>query len=254
MPISLGNFRSWHLASTPITPSREFFADGTLGQNDFRAHLSWYTVDTEFYRRGAGISLGESGLENHYGRPIPPRELFAQRDVAQGVINQPTFDVAFFPHERGAYNYTSMLDDEGLLLSPMRNWGGITRAITHEVDFDKVNIEYLEFWLLDPFISGERGRVFDGRFNRNNTDGGRLVLNLGDISEDVIPDNRHGFEQGLPEDGSNRGVAITSWGRVPTIPYITPSFVNSQSARDVQDVGYDGLDDAGEQQFFFFFF
>ena len=250
LPISLGNFRSWHLASTPITPNREFFADGTLGQNDFRAHLSWYTVDTEFYRRGSDISLGESGIENHYARPIPPRELFAQRDVAQGVINQPTFDVAFFPHERGAYNYTSLLNDEGLLSSPMRNWGGITRAITHEVDFDKVNIEYLEFWLLDPFISGERGRVFDGRLNRNNTDGGRLVLNLGDISEDVIPDNRHGFEQGLPEDGSNSGVAITPWGRVPTIPYITPSFVNSQSARDVQDVGYDGLDDSAEQQFF----
>ena len=254
LPTNLSAFRSWQLASTPQR------ADGLLdigtvadplGYNYRRAKLAWYTIDTEFYSRpSARANLGASGASNHYVRSVPPQEIFPQRDVAQGVITESTFDLAYFPEERGPYNYTSSLTDEGLLPNPRGNWGGVTRAISNEVDFDRINIEYIEFWLMDPFINTDRGRVFDGRLNRSNTTGGRLLINLGDISEDVVPDNRHGFEQGLSPQGGLDGVVETDWGRVPAVPYISPSFVNDPSLRSNQDVGLDGLSDDQERDFF----
>ena len=255
-PISLGNFRAWYLASTPEVPGDPFdqSSDSPLGVGYKRARMAWYTVDPDFYRRGGGeINMGALPLEtftNHYSRQVAPQEVFPFRDADIGAINEQVLNVAYFPRDRGPYNYNPSLDTRALLSNPRSNWAGMSRNISYEVDFDRTNIQYLEFWLMDPFITGENGRVFDGIENTNNTTGGRLIFNLGDISEDVIPDGRHGFEQGLPPDGGEAGTARTPWGKVPTSPPITPSFANDPNARAQQDVGLDGLSDEQERSFF----
>ena len=47
-------------------------------------------------------------------------------------------------------------------------------------DFEAANIEYIEFWMLDPFIySRQQG---------NSNLGGDFYIDLGDISEDILRD------------------------------------------------------------------
>ena len=102
-------------------------------------------------------------------------------------------------------------------------------------DFEASNYEYIEFWMMDPFIENPNHR------------GGKLYFNLGDISEDILRDGLKFFENGLPADGSDDGVEYTVWGRVPTIQMIVNAFENDPSARQYQDVGYDGLYDEIER-------
>ena len=247
-PFNLGgNVLTWSLASTPITEDDAFNGNAPTGDLSFgykRAKLAWYIIDNIFYR-SSGINvpsnISDEDNFNHYIREVTPQEIFINQD--QQVLNLalPLFNLAYFPSERGQYNYNPQLNPDGTLPNPASNWGGITRAITSEVDFDKANIEFIEFWLMDPFLPGENGRVLDGIQNTNNTTGGRFVLNLGSISEDVIKDNRHGFENGLPGDGSNDNVEVTPWGRVTTQQFLTPQFDNSADSRPNQDVGLDGL-------------
>ena len=74
--------------------------------------------------------------------------------------------------------------------------------------------------------------------------GGDLYFNLGEISEDVTGDNRHGFENGLPEN-----VESTPFGVVTTETFLNNAFSNEED-RDAQDVGFDGLNNLSEQAFF----
>ena len=53
-------------------------------------------------------------------------------------------------------------------------------SITFDTDFDNANVEFLEFWMMDPFLTGDNGRVVDSDgHNTNNTTGGDLYINLG---------------------------------------------------------------------------
>ncbi len=262
-PYSLSGWQNWQLAATPKVNGRPFSEEpglpGRLGEGANRAKLAWYVVDnTVFYLNRGGLKpSGIGDITNHYERDIAPQEVFPQQSEQVINTNLSVFDLAYFPEERGPYNYTSNLDANGQLSNdPRDNWGGITRAITSDVDFDKTNIEYLEFWLLDPFIGGERGRVRDGRVNTNNTTGGKLVFNLGSVSEDVTPDSRHFFENGLPEQYDSEDVVINEEGRAPRDQLLIESFVNtSEEVRDNQDVGFDGVKDGegGQTELDFFY-
>ncbi len=249
-PFSLGNnILNWKIAHTPVTDDGRF----TLGAENLtntteigykRAKLAWYIIDNIFYRSSGSSkppNITSNDLKNNYVRPISPQEIFQNKDREVINTNEPIFDIAYFPEERGPYNYNPNLTPEGYFQNPVTNWGGITRAITSDVDFDKNNIEYIEFWMMDPFLPGDNGKVLDGVMNTNNETGGELVFNLGSVSEDVIPDNRHGFENGLPADGDLSKTDSTAWGRVTRQQFLTNSFDNSTEARLNQDVGMDGL-------------
>ncbi|MFC0654842.1 T9SS outer membrane translocon Sov/SprA [Mongoliitalea lutea] len=258
-PFGLGSAaaQTWHLAATPKTDNDAFDlsnqTEDRLGNAYRRAKVAWYNIDNIFYREGGqGVpgNLNREDRQNHYVRRVIPQEIFQQRDRDQIIVPEPLFELAYFPHERGMYNYNPALTTNGLLPNPRQNYGGITRAITTEVDFDRTNIEYIEFWLLDPFIEGQNGRVLDGIFNQNNTTGGTLRFNLGEISEDVIRDGRHGFENGLPADGNPLDANTTEWGRITRNQFLLPAFDNSPEARANQDVGLDGLRNQDEAEFF----
>ncbi|HYC83938.1 MAG TPA: cell surface protein SprA, partial [Chryseosolibacter sp.] len=260
-PYSLMSPTSWHLAATPkdirFDPTGGLSRDLRSGYN--RAKLAWYQVDNQFYRNSSRFkpaNVTEKDLQNHYVRPVSPQELFPYYNQQQANFYQNIFDIAYYPNERGPYNYNPNLTQAGTLPDPKKSWAGITTAIRTEVDFDKANIEYLEFWVLDPFIdlpSGNGKVIVRGKDEgTSNTTGGKVIFQLGSISEDVARDSKHAFENGLPPDGdlSTGPAQATEWGYVTTQQYLTNSFDNSATSRVNQDVGMDGLPSTKEQAFF----
>lgn len=255
-PYSLMSPQGWKLASTPLGDPRFDLSGGRpfdLRAGYKRGKLAWYTIDNEFHRETSRYrpeSITDKDRENHYVRPIDVDEIFHFLEKQQGQWWQTTFDLAYYPRERGQYNYNPNLTNSGLLADdPATNWAGITTAIRTEVDFDKANIEYVEFWLMNPFIEGERGKVIvDGKnVGETNTTGGKLIFQLGSISEDVARDSKHAFENGLPADGPvAAGASQNEWGYVTNQQFLTNAFDIDPSSREQQDVGFDGLPSTGE--------
>ncbi|HNU41266.1 MAG TPA: cell surface protein SprA [Cyclobacteriaceae bacterium] len=252
-PYSLLSPQAWKIASVP----KDF--DDALGASDDvragyrRAKLAWYQVDNLFYRAGGRFkpaNITDDYLTNHYVRAVPPQEIFPYFDPYVGNFFEQIFDLAYYPSERGPYNYNTQLDNRGMLTNnPRNNWGGITTAIRTEVDFDKANVEYIEFWLLNPFINNSKGEINDGvNPPKPNTTGGKLIFHLGSISEDVIRDGKHAFENGLPTDGDLSPLNVTenNWGFVTNKQYLSNAFDNEPSGRPNQDVGLDGIANAKE--------
>lgn len=259
-PYSLMSPQAWKLAATPVGDARFDPSGGQpldLRAGYKRAKLAWYTIDNQFFRsngRYKPSNITDSDTEKyHYQRGINVEEIYHQLQPQQGQYWQTTFDVAYYPRERGQYNYNPNLTSAGLLADdPRSNWAGMTTAIRTEVDFDKANIEYVEFWLMDPFLPGEGGQVLvNGRTGENNTTGGKIILQLGSISEDVARDSKHAFENGLPADGQvQTGATANAWGYVTSQQFLTDAFNIESSSRANQDVGLDGLPNSGERDYF----
>lgn len=263
-PYTLGGLNvavAWRLGSTPL-PLRQTTATGPVtglesGYN--RAKLAWYTVDQTYYTNGQSKpgNIGANDLKNHYVRGIKRDEVFPNRNLgANGNSFETAFDLAYFPDQRGQYNYTPQFDRARPTFfvdtTPGANatrQAAISREITFDTDFDNANVEYLEFWLMDPFLPGENGRVLDNDgHNANNTTGGDLFVNLGSVSEDVLEDkNQYEFENGIPVDDTSPDATPTVWGRVSRQPFLTDAFNPAAGARAKQDVGLDGIADAAEQ-------
>lgn len=251
--IDLKNVGTWFLASTPQgQTSRDMFpeaAQGTgLAYGFNRAKLAWYTIDPLFYDRNSNLrpkNVSKDELSRNSVRLVRESEVFPNADPPNGQpMNLPVLNLAFFPEERGPYNYDVLpgslsrgLAEDGSLLFPRTRWGGIMRKI-ESTDFEAANVEYIEFWLMDPFSE-------DTLHN-----GGDLYFNLGDISEDILRDGRKSYENGLPVSAEVKNVDTTIWGRVPTLQALVNAFDNDIAARPFQDVGYDGLPDADERSFF----
>lgn len=240
---------TWTMSSTPSSPGKPFTTDAAskgLDNGYRRARLAWYNIDNIFYRSNNGLPayLSYENITNHFERNITQIELFPNQDLNVAVTNIPTLDLAFYPAERGAYNFNPNLNADGTLPHPSDNWGGITKAIKNNIDFDNANIQYIEFWMLSPYIDSTHGHTkIDGKaFDLANT--GELYFNLGSISEDVLPDNTQSFENGLP------GTDSTAWGLITTQQYITNAFDNDPNTRPTQDVGLDGLNDKAEESYF----
>lgn len=263
-PYSLGGLNSaisWRLATTPLTVPGGTKKDLSYAFN--RAKLAWYTVDQSYYTNGSNKpgNISDGDLRNHYTRGVKRTEIFPNRDVgATGNGFEYTLDLSYFPQERGQYNYNPAVSADGKFLNPANpnlnfdNYGGISREITFDTDFDNANVEYMEFWLMDPFIKSVNGQINDSENPPvNNTTGGELYLNLGSISEDVLrDDNQHEFENGLPDGASitAQDVRETIWGQVTKQQFLTDAFSASPDGRSRQDIGLDGLNDDEEKAFF----
>lgn len=234
---------TWQISGTPqLFPEAQQFNDLAYGYN--RARLAFYNIDPIFYNlSGAGtpsdIKLGAADLSNHYSREVLEREVFPFKDSPTGQpLLLPTLNMAFYPNTRGPYNFsTSGLDANGNLLNPKSRWGGMFRRLESN-DFEALNIEFIEMWVLDPFIY------------KPNAAGGDLYFNLGNISEDILKDDRKSLENGLPSDGDAAKTDQTVWGKVPKLQPVIQAFDNNPDARKLQDVGLDGLSTSQEQQFF----
>lgn len=252
--IDLKARQAWVLASTPQLQT--LFPEGNLS-NDLaygfnRALLAWYVIDPLFLRNSSltpdHIRNDRDLQSNHFVREVFEKEIFPAKESPVGQpTNIPVLDLAFYPSVKGPYNFdtrpsafSSGVNPDGTLRNPSSRWGGIMRRIETS-DFETANIEFIEFWLMDPF-------VYD---TLNNLRGGDLYFNLGDVSEDILRDGRKSFENGLPTtaDGAHL-VDTTVWGLVPKQQSLVNAFDNNPASRRFQDVGMDGMDDEKERLFF----
>lgn len=240
---------TWTLASTPYNNSpNALFPEAALSNNiDYgknRAQLAWFYIDGIFTRRNSNLTPSHikndpDQLSNHLVREVLEREIFPERDAYYGMPTTiPVLNISYNPDERGPYNLDPEVDSEGRLLNPASRWGGITRRMDIR-DFEAANIEYIEFWLMDPFVNDSLGV----------SRGGDLYFNLGDISEDVLKDGRKFFENGLPLDGDTTEVGYSVWGKYPKRQSTVYAFDNSEGtdARKIQDVGLNGMSSEEEK-------
>lgn len=252
--------QNWVIASTP-TGQPDLFPEATLS-NDLaygynRAKLAWYHIDPLFLRNNSStpshLANNPEEQYSHFVREILEQEIFPYKESPNNI---PTFlqvlNLAYYPDERGPYNYdlnsssvSAGVEPDGSLRAPETRWGGVMSKLQTN-DFEAANIEYLEFWLMDPFVEDEEQGI-----QRDDRDPA-LYFNLGNISEDVLKDGRKGFENGLPTSDSIgiEYVDTTAWGRVPAIQSFVNAFDNDVDSRAYQDVGLDGLSDEDERTFF----
>lgn len=238
---------SWVLSSVPSMFSEQ--SDKTTLTSGYnRALLAWYKIDPLFTHRSSSLTPSHiksdlNQLSNYYVREVYVNELFPNRYTSSYSGTTPTLPIlnlAFYPTERGPYNFDSNLNYDGTLPNPLMRWGGMMRKLETS-DFETANIEYIEFWLLDPFIyTNEQADA--------NQYGGDLYFNLGEVSEDILRDGKKFYESGMPVDGSN-SFTTTQWGKIPTQATVTYAFATTGGSRALQDVGYNGLTDEEERAF-----
>ena len=242
--IDISTPSEWVISSCPLLFNESSYTnDAKYGFN--RSLLSWYNIDPMFTRRSSSLTPSHikgdiNQLSNHYVREIYRTELFPNKELAVGESSTLNIlNLAYYPNERGPYNLSTDLDVNGKLLHPKQHWGGMMRALD-VTDFETANIEYIEFWMMDPFIytrgsSGEQG--------------GELYFNLGDISEDILKDGNKFYESGMPTDGASTAYMESTWGRIPTETTVTYAFNTSSGSRNRQDIGYDGLTSTDERTY-----
>ena len=243
---------SWTLASTPngdkgtvpaLFPEASLTDSVDYGFN--RAKFAWYNIEPTLQDKSNTNNPDryENTLSDPRIGPIQTQQLFPNQTVQTGQAQLITFDMAYYPSEKGPYNYDARpgsVDNTGKLLNPQKRWGGIMRAID-QTDFETNNIEVLQFWMLSPFAKTASGV--------GNTTGGHMYVDLGSVSEDILKDGKKQFENGLNTPNINAQIDSSSvWGRVPANPIqVTTAFSNDAADRPFQDVGLDGMSDDSER-------
>ncbi len=260
IPLDVKSPQQWYLASTPQYQTQFDFGGNAndLSYGYKRGKLAWYVIDQLFY---GGSTVKPSNIDNvelsrAEVRRVRYEELFPEQDldIIQSTIVR-TLDLAYFPSERGSYNYaTANIDATGKFTNPEENWAGITRALT-TTDFEQANVEYIQFWLMDPYdhysITNEEGLPLGVSPEDPSNQVGELYFNLGNISEDILKDGRKMYENGLPaNDLSTANTSPTIWGKIPTNQSLLYAFSDDDNERLNQDVGLDGLNDDEEIQLF----
>ncbi len=248
---------TWVLASVPqgdstLFPESNLTDDIRLNAN--RARLAWYNGDA--YVRST------SDNTNPYTRSFNQQDIFPNRQISpaeQSILRG--LDVTFFPRQRGPYNFeipdgytgtngrlsegfTSQTDptsDEPLLNAPETRWAGFMKGLNTN-DFEAANIEFVEFWMLNPYMDPGDGSPVSRA--------GEMYIDLGSVSEDVMRDSRQFFENAIPTGQGTGATVNTRLGRIPVLPPVVNAFDNDPAKRVLQDIGLDGLNDEGEKSFF----
>lgn len=228
--IDIRSSLGWTLASPPV----EFLQDRTdIGVGFERAKMAWYTIDPIFYTNQRPSGMSDNDISLNSTRRVFIDEVFAETDIAQGQTQvQGTLDLVYYPNDKGPYNANPSFETE----TPDDKWAGIMRPLS-STNFEQSNVEFVQFWVLDPYVDGET----------NNANAGELVLNLGNISEDILRDGRKQYENGLPASTNTEVPRTTIWGEVPSTQSLVYAFDADEANRVLQDIGLDGLDDAEEQ-------
>ena len=267
--LSLGNGAiRWKLASVPqndnennnpLFPESALINDIRGGAN--RANLAWYNI----IDRNAGQNFGnrdrEADAGNVYSSLVTQQEVFPNRQSPlRQAANIQTFDMIYCPDERGQYNFDIpngyagisagvSLDGENnvKLNEPETRWAGVMREMRN-ADFQAANVEFLEFWLLSPFLDPTEPQ---SPSQNHQGQEGDLYFNFGNISEDILRDSRKSFENGLPSSQNTRvKTSQTNWSRIAISRELNNSFAAQETTRDEQDLGLDGLDNEGERRQF----
>ncbi|MGZ3930865.1 MAG: T9SS outer membrane translocon Sov/SprA, partial [Bacteroidia bacterium] len=269
--IDIRNPQSWFLASIPqgqpsLFPEAGLTDDINGGKN--RARFNWYTIDPSLTRTqsqgGSAITppgYNKNTYSNNLYRQVLETELFPGKTPPNGQpVVMPVLDLGFYPEERGPYNYdrdptpgvsAGMNTSNGKLNNPKGRWGGIMRRLETN-DFQAANIEYIQFWMMDPF-NEDYNNTTHPDMDANNKPTGDLYINLGNVSEDIVKDGHMTYENGVPGPSqitSSLPTVTTNIAVAPTLPPIANAFSSDPNDREAQDVGYDGMGNLTEQQKF----
>lgn len=206
VPIGFGS--SWSLSSPPN--------DLPLLPNNLNsADRSFYRADLKYYVDQA--------------RKIPVKEIWPERSVSSRDNTVSTFSLEYYPKIRGQFNYSTDLFNK-VYNSNGETWGGIQKTmpsyITNLVD---EHIDFIEFWF----------KIVDGNGTTYSSNSGELYIDLGSISEDIIPNGKLNSEKGL-----SAGTDSTKFGKVPLNPN-SPVFISK-----TEDLGLDGLSNSDEKKFY----
>jgi cell surface protein SprA len=262
--IDIKGSSSWYLASIP--QQNKLFSES--GQTNSilaginRARLNWYNVDAMFTRNQGNTTpahYDDKTFSNNMWRQVFETELFPGKTPPNGQqVVLPMLDIGFYPSERGPYNYdvkgtnlSAGIDANGFLKDPKSRWGGIMRRLETN-DFQQANIEYIQFWMMDPYNEDYNSETYPA-FSKDSLPQGDLYINLGNISEDIVKDDQMVYENGLPgvsENTKNLAITETNLANVPSVPPVINAFSQDNNDRPLQDVGYDGLTDEDERKRF----
>ena len=229
-----------------------FIDDVFAGAN--RALLNWYVIDDR-----SGRVFTQENQANPYTRRILQDELFdIELDQSQ-IPDLRSFDMTYYPRDRGPYNFDTpegltrergpgddfppmtagveLVDDQIQLKDPQSRWAGIMRYLPNN-DFEAANYEYIEFWMLNPFIDTED-------VEHPARENGTIEFHLGNVSEDILRDNLQFYENAIPTENNMVPIRATSWGDVPlSIPNVQGFDLEFQ---EEQDLGFDGMSNAQER-------
>lgn len=248
--IDLRTQSQWFHAATPMGQP-DLFDEGDdfgISTNARRAMMSWYVIDPLFFRDNnlTPPNINNDIQSDNLQREVLENEVFPNRQLPAGTpANIPVLDVSYYPSERGPYNFNADPADvnpDGTFALPSENWGGMTRRIT-TTDFETSNIEVIQFWVMDPFSDLA---VNGSNEDSENSSGGDLYIDLGNLSEDLLRDSRKAFENGLPKNLNDAAAttAETDAGVVPTTQSVVNAFaITDDNSYRYQDVGMDGLAD-----------
>ena len=236
-----------------------------------RAKIAWYTIDQSiFYQQSSGLTppqVSKVVQSNHFMEPFYQNDLFPKITPPNGQPQLlPMLDVAFYPNERGPYNFdtkptavsagvnvsASNAAGQIILNKPETRWGGIMRSLTTN-DFQASNIEYIQFWMMDPFDADYNNQTQKqyNTFGQAPPTNGELFFDLGSISEDILHDGSMAYENGIPSPSNSTYLVQNGpWGRYPVAPPYVNAFDIDPTTRPYQDVGYDCLQDASETSFY----
>jgi cell surface protein SprA len=248
--ISMTNPTRWNLASAPAAipgydPDESYFLDPGFtppssiedrkARSDLRSQFSWYSIPRNLESVKNAVPTFESA-------PVEVQDVFQGREITNFDDQLLTpLDVHFNPANRGPYNYNRDLKNV-LENNPESTWGGMTYVIpSGQEDLVQNNIEFLEFWVQAVVPGGDN-------FSAPMEDyDGKIYIDLGIISEDIIPNVRLNTEDGLstvlnnltPDDpdGDPRSY-------IPPSPPV-PLGQFSNSNREREDVGLDGAPNPG---------
>ncbi|GAB5518300.1 MAG: hypothetical protein RhofKO_05510 [Rhodothermales bacterium] len=224
---------AWRLSAVPDSIARfgpeQFGLNADSLRSNWRGTFAWYQVSRGLFRE-----LGEvAAFDQEAIVPVRVLDVFPDRQVERESEELQTLDMYYNPLQRGPYNYTRAYDE--FAQNPKDVWGGIVQRIPEGFkDFTTKNIEFVEF-IIKPFTE-----------NGSNDAGAdaKMFVDLGTISEDIIPDGRLNNEDGQATTDVGAS-SVTKWGRLPSARQNNSVDVDG---RRTEDVGLDGLvsyEDAG---------
>lgn len=229
---------SWGMSSAPDSVGavdRMGVASGSRADSlrtNWRGSFAWYRINANILQEVPILVFNPDAV-----KIFRIDEVFPNRDTRAEIDpSLETFDLYFDPRSRGPYNYTR--DLRGFLDNPKDAWGGMTQRVPEGfTDFSLKNIDFVEF-IFRPFA--ENSAEDAGR-------DAKLYVDLGSISEDVLPDEKLNTEDGLSTSDISLG-GILQWARIPN--GTQNSVVDLDDAtRRTEDLGLDGLASVNETDY-----
>ncbi|GMQ81933.1 MAG: cell surface protein SprA [Rhodothermia bacterium] len=224
---------TWSIASAPdsigVVDELGIFpgSEGDSLRTNWRGTFGWYRVNANTLNEIPATVCSVCRPESI--KIFRTEEVFPNRDVS-GQIDPTleTFDMYFSPYERGPYNYTRDLG--GFLADPKSAWGGMSQRLPEGfTDFSLKNIDFVEF-VFQPFP--ENAAQDAGR-------DAKLYIDMGSISEDILPDEKLNNEDGLSMSEIGES-SILIWGRSPNSTQNSVVDIDDGTKR-TEDLGIDGL-------------